>query len=343
MIEDARCVGHLKTGETVYEYTLYSEVGITLRAMNYGGIITAIEVPDKNGVARNVVLSLDSLAAYEDNPNYIGVMVGRYAGRMKAALNLGNNSYTLDQNDRGNCLHGGHAGFGKKLWRAEVTRHTDAQTLHLKYLSPAGEGGFPGNFMAHVSYRLDRDGTISLIYRGISDEDTAVTMTHHNYFNLGSQTGDVLKHVLTLKANAIGLLDENQLHQFNWESIDNEALKSEAGITIESLNAWLAKHYNAERGLDHPFRLEKDQCHTLKCEESGIGLEVTTDEDYMVMYAGGYIDEAVPMKDPLTKRAFSGLCFETQNLPNGPNHEPPIGVLERGEFYHHATTLKFKW
>ncbi len=342
MSEDARCIGHLKSGEAVYEYTLESPAGIRLKALNFGGIITAIEGLDANHNMRNIVLSLDSLEAYEENPNYIGVLIGRYGGRMNSPLMLNGQAHLLDQNDRGNCLHGGYLGFGKRLWRAEVSRQKDAQTLHLKYLSPSGEGGFPGNFMAHVSYRLDVDGTIQLIYRGISDEDTVVSLTHHNYFNLGSSSGDILNHVLHLEATAIGLLDENQCHQFEEKSLQNHPLTEACGIQVEHLNTWLKENLLAEKGLDHPFRLRKEGKHTLTSEESGLTLEVTTDEDYMVLYAGGYLDETVPFKEAKHRRPYSGICFETQNQPNGPFGEKVVGVLERGELYHHVTTLKLK-
>jgi aldose 1-epimerase len=51
-------------GPAVFEYAIRGE-GITVRFLNYGGTITAIEVPDRSGAIANVVLSLPDIRAYE--------------------------------------------------------------------------------------------------------------------------------------------------------------------------------------------------------------------------------------------------------------------------------------
>lgn len=54
--------GRIPNGRVVHEYTLSNGAGMTLSAINLGGIVTAIHVPDRHGHRDNVVLGLDTLA-----------------------------------------------------------------------------------------------------------------------------------------------------------------------------------------------------------------------------------------------------------------------------------------
>ena len=48
--------GTLEDGRKVDLFTLKSQTGLEARISNYGGIITSIKTPDKNGNMDNVVL-----------------------------------------------------------------------------------------------------------------------------------------------------------------------------------------------------------------------------------------------------------------------------------------------
>jgi galactose mutarotase-like enzyme len=52
----SRELGHMPDGRAVTEYTLDNGHGLSLSAMNLGGIVTALRVPDRHGQAANVVL-----------------------------------------------------------------------------------------------------------------------------------------------------------------------------------------------------------------------------------------------------------------------------------------------
>jgi len=69
--------GKLPDGRAVHEYTLANGRGLTLRAINYGGIVTELCCPGRDGRSANVVLRFDNLTDYiERNPNF-GTLVGR--------------------------------------------------------------------------------------------------------------------------------------------------------------------------------------------------------------------------------------------------------------------------
>lgn len=353
MSREPRFYGHTKTGQAVYEYTLWSPVGVTLKALNYGGIITAIEIPMPTGERENVVLALENLEAYENNPNYIGALIGRYAGRVSTPITIGSTQYNLSANDRGNCLHGGCEGFGKKIWQAQTTKEADAEVLHLKYMSHNGEEGFPGNLMVHVSYQLWKDGHIQMIYRALSDQDTVVALTQHTYFNLNPSQLDNLDHCLQLNAESLQEIGENQTPLNAVFSLADHSITKEQGISVMDMNRFIKKQYDDDKGLDHPFILKDPQ--TLQSEKAqpdfqarlwnpanGLRLTVKTDFPAMVVYAGGWLDETVPLKDKRCARAFGGLCLEAQDLPNGPSFQPnDPSILKKGELYHKSCRWTF--
>ena len=57
--------GTTRGGVPVYEYTLSNGSGIVVKLITFGGIISSVQVPDRDGSAKNVALGFDSLAAYE--------------------------------------------------------------------------------------------------------------------------------------------------------------------------------------------------------------------------------------------------------------------------------------
>ena len=109
--------GMTTEGDTAMLYTLTNEKDITVSITNYGGIITEIRTPDRDGRTNNIVLNLDRLEQYlEGHPNF-GNIVGRYGNRIaKASFVLDDETYVLAANNGQNSLHGGWEGFDKKLW-----------------------------------------------------------------------------------------------------------------------------------------------------------------------------------------------------------------------------------
>ena len=108
-------------GRPITLYTLTNSHGMEVRAMNYGGIIVSIRVPDRKGQLADVVLGHDDLKGYEPNPPYIGAIIGRYANRIaNGTFTLDGKTYTLPKNDGPNTLHGGiNKTFDRVVWDGE--------------------------------------------------------------------------------------------------------------------------------------------------------------------------------------------------------------------------------
>src|SRR5450631_1651620 len=198
-----RSYGQLPDGRSVFEYTLDNGRGLVLRAINFGGIVTALNCPDRHGRVANVVLGFDNLTDYvERNPNF-GTLVGRYANRIKAGrFTLDGEPYQLALNDGANALHGGSRGFGKRWWTITPLRPgaDGSVALELTMTSDDGSEHYPGRLDVTVRYTLTTVNEWRVDYRATTSRATVVNLTHHGYYNLAS-SGSALDHELTLNAS----------------------------------------------------------------------------------------------------------------------------------------------
>ena len=195
--------------ETTPVHTLSGGRGLVVRFISQGGIVTAIEVPDRRGHFGNIVLGLPDPADYAGDRIYLGAIVGRYANRIAGArFMLDGVAYQLAPTDGRSSVHGGARGFDKALW--SVTMAADGRSAVLRHTSPDGDGGYPGALAATVRYAVDADdATFRIDYSATTDRPTIVNLTNHTYFNLaGEGGGDVLDHILDINADRYTPADE---------------------------------------------------------------------------------------------------------------------------------------
>jgi len=175
-----------------------------IKVINYGGIISTLNVPDRKGIAGDVVLGHDNLDGYLHRSRYFGALIGRYGNRIRRGqFALNGVEYSLPINNGKNHLHGGVKGFDKVFWEAEEI----AGGLRLTYRSSDGEEGYPGNLEAIVIYSLTDANELRIEYSASTDQETIVNLTNHSYFNLAVE-GTILKHELTINADAFTPVDE---------------------------------------------------------------------------------------------------------------------------------------
>ncbi len=111
--------GTLSSGTEVQLFTLKNNKGMEVGILDYGGIITILLAPDRNGKFEDVVLGFESLADYEMRNPYFGALVGRYANRIAGGeFSLDDNKFQLVKNNGNNHIHGGTVGFDKVIWKA---------------------------------------------------------------------------------------------------------------------------------------------------------------------------------------------------------------------------------
>jgi aldose 1-epimerase len=322
----------------VYRYTLSNELGYNVSIITYGGAITSLWAPDRNGFFGDIVLGFGSLEDYVSNPRYFGALIGRHANRIAGGrFALNGVEYQLPKNNGANHLHGGFKGFDKRVWNAK--EEEDVDTLHLSYFSKDGEEGYPGNVEAFVDYRLNGN-ELSIEYRASTDRDTIVNLTNHSYFNLKGQ-GTILKHELTLNADSFTPVSDDLIPTGEIKSVTGTPMDFRSGKAIGS------ELDLTESGYDHNFVLN-DWDGSLRSAVdlyepvSGRVLEIFTDQPGMQFYSGNFLDASFIGKNGVAYVKYAGLCLEPQHFPDAPNHSNfPSTVLRPGEEYRHSTVLRF--
>src|SRR5882757_8303240 len=272
-------------GKEITEYTLTNASGMQVSIINYGGTVTKIITPDKNGNKADVILGYDSLAGYLQTGNpYFGCLVGRYGNRIaNAKFTLEGKQYTLAANNNGQSLHGGNKGFDKVVWNAEKLPGDSG--IKLTYLSKDGEEGYPGNLSVTVVYTLTTDNALKIEYSAATDKATPVNLTNHCYFNLSAGTDStILDHELQINADKFTevndvLIPTGKLPDVKNTPMDFRSFKR-IGKEIDSIKG----------GYDHNWVINKKEnalelAASLYHSPSGRFMEVYTTEPGIQFYS----------------------------------------------------------
>ncbi len=336
--------GHLygtkADGTPVHAFTLKNgRVSATI--LDMGGTITAIQVPDRSGASRNVVLGLKDVAAYEAS-GWWNCLIGRYANRLRNGITVDGRHYPLAQDAHGVTLHGGRGqSWGARVWR--VMESSD-ERLTLSLISPDGDQGYPGVVTVEVTYRVTEDG-LRLDYEATTHATTVVNFTNHIYFN-SAGSGSVLPQFLQLNADAITPTDAHQIPSGEIMPVTGTAFDFRQPVAIGDRVDRDEPQMALARGLDHNFVLNKnyalDWAARLSDPESGITLEVLTTEPGIQVYSTNNVKPGQfnARGEEIQKR--NGLALETQHFPDSPNQPGfPSTLLKPGESFHSTTIFRF--
>jgi aldose 1-epimerase len=337
-----------REGRPVNLYTLKNAHGIEIKAMNYGGIIVSVRVPDRKGQFADVVLGHDKLEGYIPNPPYLGAIVGRYANRIaNGTFTLDGKAYTLPKNDGPNTLHGGTTRtFDKVAWEAEPL--TGKNGVAFSYLSKDGEEGFPGNLKVKVTYTLTDSNELLIDYEATTDKATPINVSQHSYFNLASQgTGDILDHEVMINADRFTPVDKNLIPTGELRPVKGTPMDFTTAMKIGARIDDNYEQLQLGHGYDHNYVLNRKgpgmQLAARVYEPtSGRVLEVSTTQPAVQFYSGNFLDGTVTGKEDRVYKRRYGFCLETQHFPDSPNHPNfPSTILKPGETFHQKTSFKF--
>ena len=338
-------------GKPVTLYTFKNKSGMEVRIMNYGGIITHLFVPDRQGKIEDIVLGFDNLDDYlTKSPPYFGAIVGRYGNRIAdGKFTLNGVEYNLARNNGPNHLHGGIKGFDKVVWDAETFENAAAVGLKLTYLSKDMEEGYPGNLSVEVTYTINSTNEIQIDYKATTDKPTVVNLTQHSYFNLtGNAKRDVLDHQVLIKSEYLipvdaGLIPTGELMPVVGTPFDFNSITA-VGTRIDHDN----EQIKLGGGYDHCWVLNKTSEKALEWvvkaidQESGRVMELATSDPGVQFYTGNFLDGTLTGKGGVTYQQRFGLCFEPEHYPDSPNQKNfPSVVLNPGETYNTTTIWKF--
>ena len=344
--------GILSNGKKVQLYILKAG-DIKLSLTNFGAAWTSLLVPAHKGHKIDVLLGYSGISGYLENKPYLGVTVGRFANRIRAAsFTLNNQIYSLDKNSGENSLHGGFRGFDKFLWKAEAYEENEGVFVRFELESPNGDRGYPGKLNAVVSYGLTKANEIIASYEAKADAPTPVNLTNHAYFNLaGEGAGCILSHEVCLHSSTYIEVNAQSIPTGKLIPVQNTPFDFRSRKPVyQDMKAEYggAGGANAPEGYDHCFVVDGEPGKLRPCAEvieplSGRSMKVFTTQPGVQFYTGNNLT-GISGKQGSVYGRHTGFCLETEHYPDSPNQSafPPC-IFGPGRDYHEKTVFAFDW
>lgn len=316
--------------------------GISVKVTNYAGTLIDICIPDGRGNRESVVLGFDSLENYLKPHPKLGSTIGRYANRIAgASIVLNGKKYVLDNNNKGNCIHGGFDGFHRQTFKTDsVYVVKDTAIVCFKYESKHLEGGFPGNLKLTMYYKLTGQNELVIEYEAITDRATVINLTNHSYFNLSGGRNDVLDHFYRIYADSVTVTDTLGLPTGKFMDVANTNYDFKVGSQLRNRIAGGTKY-------DINYQLKKEE-KTLSLAAvvtdtvSGRRLYAYTTEPGMQFYVPSLDMGRFVGHGGKKYGRYYGFCLEMQHYPDSPHFSHfPTTVLLPGDVYRQITVYKF--
>ena len=348
--------GTTADGKAVSLVTMTSAHGVTVKFMSYGGTITEIVTPDRQGHPANIELGFSSLRDYEtkgaEGGFYFGALIGRYANRIaKGHFSLYGQDYTLATNNGPNALHGGLKGFDKQVWDVQPGAKSGravSATLHL--VSPDGDQGYPGKLDVSVTYTLSDDNAFTIQYKATTDKDTVLNLTNHAYFNLagaGSANG-VFQQTLMVDADQYTPTDKTSIPLGQNVSVQGTPFDFRKPTAIGARLRSDDEQLILAQGYDHNWVLLKHgdaatpQLAVRAYDPaSGRTLDCLTTEPGVQIYTANFLKGAYAANGGVYRQT-DAFTLETQHFPDSPNQPNfPTTELKPGQTFNSTTVFRF--
>jgi len=336
-MNEAQIVSHgLHQGHMLKEARLRS-AGLSLSVLNFGAVTRDLRLHHL-GEERPLILGFEDPVAYLDNPDYLGVIAGRVAGRIKnARFALGDQLYRLDENEGDNHLHGGPKGLSHVLWDLEVL---SGSVVRLSYHSAQGENGYPGALDVTLTIGVEDHAVVYEMQATVS-EPTPVSLAQHNYYNLSGGAEPIWAHRLQVDATGYLALDDTNVPDGSIAALDGSRHDLRLGRSFAELDP---------EQLGSDLNLVFDACRdpalpvAMLTAPDGLQMRVTTDQPGAQVYTAAAL---AARPDGLTGQSIGpamGVCFEPQGFPNAVNQPGfPSVIVTPDRPYHQKLRLDFGW
>ena len=312
-----------------------------MKVMNYGARIQELKFRNTD-----VALGFDSLEQYiKERQNY-GAVIGRYIGRIVGGyLKIDGREHMLQIRHHGDCSHGGSPNFSERFWN--ILSHNDT-TVTLRYVSPDGENGFPGELTLDVTYTLTHKQDLRIDYKATTTKPTVLNIANHNFFNLtGDHSSDVLEEELWLAADSFAVYDMSKRVTGKLASVKGTPFDFRTphliGERIDASNNQLS----LTKGYDHCYKLNTNGnlsklAARLVDNRTDITVEVYTTEPALQIYTANGHNGKIIGKDGKRHNHRNAICFETMHFPDSPNNPQwPSTLLRPGETFKSTTIFHF--
>ena len=344
--------GILPDGRAVNAHHLANDGGIRISLLDYGATLASVAFPDRTGRTADVTHGFNDLTGWLGNQSYFGANIGRFGNRIAAGkFSLEGKTYQLATNNTPGgipChLHGGNAGFDKRLWQSRPVQKTDAAGVEFTYLSPDGEEGYPGNLSSTVTYWLSEKNELTIEFRATTDQATIVNLTNHVYWNLtGDPSKPITGHQVQLEADAILPTDAGLIPLGTKLPVKNTPFDFNEPHAIGSRINDDNPHLKTAGGYDHCWVLRGENKLRLAARvaepELGRKFELFTDQPGVQLYSGNFLTGTAKGKGGANYPFRTAFCLEPQNFPDAPNQPAfPSAVLRPGKTYSHTLVYRF--
>ena len=326
---------------------VHNDNNFSFKFYTYGGYIHEVNIPIMNqeDKTEDVLLGYGTIEGVLESNGYFNSIIGRVANRIGSAkFSLDKNQYQLYPNTPPNHLHGGKVGFNKKIWKIDnIEEKSNSIKCVMSYLSPDMEENYPGNLDCKVIYELNNNNELLINFQAISDQDTIVNLTNHNYWNFHGH-GDYYQnnedHVVYINSNSICETDEQSIPTGKIINIEDTKfnLKNEFLISKEFLNSG---------GIDHNYVL-KDQsmgesAAKIYSKKTGMGVEYFTNQHGIQFYTGNMMLDKYIGKYNKVYGPQYGMCLEPQHYPDAVNHSNfPSPILRKNNKYISKIKIKLR-
>jgi len=328
-------------GDKAQLFTLQRKGGLIACITNFGGIITQLQVPDKQNNYFDVVLGFNSIDEYIRENIYAGAIVGRISGRVTGSgYTVDEKAHSLTNNYADYHVHGGTRGFDKQLWKAEIIKsENDDNVLQLSYFSADGEEGYPGNVNVTVVYSLTKEGGLRIDFKATTDKATPISLTNHSYFNLSGEA-TTEGHIIQIDADRVIEVNEMLLPTGNIQAVEKTSNDfRDAALLRERLPLLFLQHG------DNYLLQNNGSFNKVARISSGDGkrnIQVFTTAPNLQFYTGAELNTTALGKKGLQYKKYAGICFECQGFSDAMNHKGFKSILlEPGDIFEQSTEYRF--
>jgi aldose 1-epimerase len=341
--------GTTAKGETVQLFTLKGAKGLEAHISNFGGVIVDLLVPAKDGRKVDVMLGNDDFKSYERGGVY-GAIIGRYVGRIKDGKFPfeGRTVQLTKANPNAKfVIHGGTAGFQKKLWHAEMVDGREP-SLILTVSSPDGDGGYPGHLVTTVTYTVTKNNELKLDYSAAAMTPSVANLTNHAYFALqGEGNGTIDNQTLQVFADRFLPQDADNLVTGEISSVGGTPFDFRDPKTLAAPMAAAHPQVTMRGGLDigmiingKPGTLRP--AARLTDPGTGIVMDVLTTQPMLQLYSDNIGNRTSPGKGGKPYGNHFSMSLETEGYLDAVNHPAWQSTEVRpGKPMHEVTVFRF--
>ena len=329
-------------GEDIELYHLENPQGLELELYNFGARMSSIRIPStrSNFGLTDVLLGYQSINDFLQDYDHMNGLVGRVSNRIsQSQFELNGTKFLLSQNEGENHLHGGFLGFDRKVWK--FLRHSeefDNVSLSLGLTSQDLEEGYPGCLEIEITFKLNRSNRLILEMKAISNKDTILSMTNHNYWNFnghGEHYADVSNHILRIPSLVVCETGQNNLPTGQLLRVDGT-----------KLDFFDARRIGGE-GIDLNYCFGNQSSLEIVAEvyspATGLGVAISSDLPGVQCYTGGSMSKKSSGKSGRTYGRGFGLCLEPQFYPDAINQPTfPSPILKAKEPYQKVIQMDFR-